>query len=117
FPKAVPPGRTREAGEFRREYQRLQKVHCEVVGVSGDTQETSERFRQSLDLPYPLVGDPKGEILRAYDVRWPILGTAQRAADAGSPKRQIRVAFHSQFRFDAHVAKACEAAEAAGVRA
>lgn len=82
------------------------------MGISGDTQETSERFRQSLDLPYPLVGDPKGEILRAYDVRWPILGTAQRVTYVVSSKRRIRVAFHSQFRFDAHVAKACEAVEA-----
>jgi peroxiredoxin Q/BCP len=86
-------------------------VHCEVVGISSDTQETSERFRQSLDLPYSLVGDPAGAILRAYDVRWPILGTAQRVTYVVSSKRQIRVAFHSQFRFDAHVAKACEAVE------
>lgn len=82
-----------------------------MVGVSGDTQETSERFRQSLDLPYPLVGDATGRILRSYDVRWPILGTAQRVTYVVSQKRQIRVAFHSQFRFDAHAAKACEAAE------
>jgi len=79
------------------------------VGVSGDPQDLNDRFRQSLDLPYPLVGDPDGAILRAYKVRWPIVGTAQRVTYVVSPKGKIRVAFHSEFNFDAHVAKACEA--------
>jgi peroxiredoxin len=82
-----------------------------VVGISGDPQDLNDRFRESLDLPFPLVGDPSGKILRDYDVRWPILGTAQRVTYVVSPRRHIRVAFHSQFRFDAHAAKACEAVE------
>ena len=45
-----------------------------MVGVSGDPQERNDEFRKSLDLPFPLVGDPEGKILRAYDVRWPIIG-------------------------------------------
>jgi peroxiredoxin len=78
------------------------------VGVSGDPQETNDRFRQSLDLPFPLVGDPDGTILRAYKVRWPLVGTAQRVTYVVSAKGRIRVAFHSEFHFDAHAAKACE---------
>lgn len=79
------------------------------MGVSGDSQELNDRFRESLGLPFPLVGDPDGVILRAYKVRWPLIGTAQRVTYVVSPKGQIRVAFHSEFKFDAHVAKACEA--------
>ena len=109
FPKAFTPICTREAGEFRREFERLQGSGCSVVGVSGDSQELNDRFKESLDLPYSLVGDPDGTIRRAYKVRWPILGMAQRVTYVISPKGQIRVAFHSEFRFDAHVAKACEA--------
>ena len=108
FPKAFSPICTREAKEFRREFERLQRSHCSVVGVSGDSQEVNDRFKKSLDLPYPLVGDPDGTILRAYDVSWPILGMSQRITYVISTKRQIRVHFHSEFQFDAHVAKACE---------
>ena len=61
------------------------------------------------------MGDPGGEILRSYDVRWPLVGTAQRVTYVVSTKRRIRVAFHSEFRFDAHVAKACEVVEAGEV--
>jgi peroxiredoxin Q/BCP len=85
-----------------------------VVGISGDAQDLNDRFRQSLDLPFPLVGDPSGKILKDYDVRWPILGTAQRVTYVVSPKRRVRLAFHSQFRFDAHAAKACETVEGGG---
>ena len=61
------------------------------------------------------MGDPQGAILRAYNVRWPILGTAQRVTYVVSRKGQIRVAFHSEFNFDAHVAKACEAVADAAI--
>jgi len=80
-----------------------------VVGVSGDTQETNDRFRKSLDLPFPLVGDPEGKILRAYRVRWPLLGLAQRVTYAVSQKGRILLAFHSELSPTAHAAKACEA--------
>jgi thioredoxin-dependent peroxiredoxin len=78
------------------------------VGVSGDSQELNDRFRQSLDLPFPLVGDPEGTILKAYKVRWPLVGIAQRVTYVVNAKGRIRVAFHSEFEFDAHAAKACE---------
>ena len=46
--------------------------------MSGDSQEKNDTFREKLDLPFPLVGDPEGTILRAYEVRWPLIGLAKR---------------------------------------
>jgi thioredoxin-dependent peroxiredoxin len=80
-----------------------------VVGVSRDPQETSDRFRESLSLPFPLVGDPDETILRAYKVRWPILGLARRVTYLVAKNRAVRLAFHSEFNIDAHVSKTCEA--------
>jgi peroxiredoxin Q/BCP len=80
------------------------------VGVSADPQETSDRFRQRLGLPYDLVGDADGHILRAYKVRWPVIGVAQRVTYLVSRDRRVRLAFHNEFRMDAHAARACEAA-------
>jgi peroxiredoxin Q/BCP len=80
-----------------------------VIGISGDTQETNDRFRESLDLPFPLVGDPDGRILEAYRVRWPLLGLAQRVTYAVSQKGRILLAFHSELSPASHAAKACEA--------
>lgn len=79
-----------------------------MVGVSGDPQEKNDRFQKSLDLPFPLVGDPEGKILRAYDVRWPIVGLAQRVTYAIGRNNQVLLAFHSELNMDSHAAKACE---------
>jgi len=80
-----------------------------VIGISGDSQETNDRFRESLDLPFPLLGDPEGAILRTYRVRWPILGLAQRVTYAVGQDGRILLAFHSELNATAHASKACEA--------
>ena len=80
-----------------------------MIGVSSDSQETNERFRKSLDLPFPLVGDPEGTILRAHRVRWPLVGLAQRVTYAIGQDGRVRLAFHSELNPTAHAAKAGEA--------
>jgi peroxiredoxin len=77
------------------------------VGVSNDSQETNDRFAKSLELPYPLVGDPDGEILRGYKVRWPILGLARRVTYLVGRERRVESAYNSAFDADSHVAQAC----------
>jgi peroxiredoxin Q/BCP len=109
FPKAFTPGCTREASEFRTEFENLRKSGCDVIGVSRDAQATSDRFRESLGLPYPLVGDPEGTILRAYKVRWPVVGLAQRVTYLVGKDRRLRLAFHSEFDVKAHATEACAA--------
>jgi peroxiredoxin Q/BCP len=78
-----------------------------VIGVSRDTQGTNDRFRESLGLPYTLVGDPEEKIIRAYDVRWPIIGVTQRVTYVIGRNRKVRIAFHSELDMDAHSALAC----------
>jgi peroxiredoxin len=78
-----------------------------VIGVSADDQETSDRFRASLELPFPTVGDPSGAILRAYRVRWPLIGLARRVTYVVGRDRRIRAAYESQHKVDQHVAQAC----------
>lgn len=81
-----------------------------MIGVSADSQETSDRFARSLELPYPTVGDPGGRIAGAFGVRWPILGLARRASFLVGRDRKVRWAFWSERDADAHVREALEAA-------
>lgn len=78
-----------------------------MIGISSDDQATSDRFRASLELPYPLVGDPEGEILKAYKVRWPVIGLARRVSYEIGRDGKIAHAFESQFDAEGHVAQAC----------
>ena len=77
------------------------------MGVSKDPQETSDRFRESLELPYPMVGDPEGKILSAYEVRWPLLGLARRVTYAIGPDRRILEVIRGELDADRHVVEAC----------
>ena len=76
--------------------------------MSGDAQEKNDRFHEKLDLPFPLVGDPDGTILRAYEVRWPLIGLAKRATYVVGQNRTILSAFRSEKSMTAHAAQACE---------
>jgi len=76
--------------------------------VSGDSQEKNDTFREKLDLPFPLVGDPEGTILRAYGVRWPLIGLAKRVTYVVGQDRTILRAFHSEKNMTAHATQACE---------
>jgi len=85
----------------------LHDAGAEVIGVSADSQKTADRFRESLDLPFPVVGDHSGDILRAYRVRWPLIGLARRVTYVVGRDRRIRSAYESQRKVDEHVAQAC----------
>jgi peroxiredoxin Q/BCP len=77
------------------------------VGVNADPQEANDRFRESLGLPFPLVGDPGGAILKAYRVRWPIIGIAKRVTYVIDRDRKIRSAYRNEREMTAHAAQAC----------
>jgi peroxiredoxin len=79
-----------------------------VVGVSGDPVEKAERFRRELGLPFPVVGDPSGAILRAYGARWPILGWARRVSYVVGRDGLIQGAYHDERHPAHHVQRALE---------
>ena len=113
YPKAFTPGCTKEASTFRREYEKLKESGCDVIGVSRDDQATNDRFRESLGLPYPLVGDPDGKICDGYQVSWPLIGRSKRVTYLIGRDQRVRLAFHDEFKMDAHAEQACAAAPAA----
>lgn len=116
FPRVFTPTCTREAAGFCRSYDALAAEGVEVIGVSSDPQAKSEAFRGDLGLPYALVGDPQGTILRAYGVRWPIVGIAKRGTFVIGRDRKVALAFRSEFDAEAHLAQATAAARAAAAR-
>lgn len=78
-----------------------------MVGVSSDPQRTSDEFRRSLDLPFPLVGDPNAEIISAYDVKWPLVKLAHRVTYLIRQDRTIGAVHKSARDIDSHVQLAC----------
>ncbi len=57
YPKAFTPGCTTESCDFRDNYRAFQKAGYEIIGVSPDSVEKLEAFRQEYNLPFPLLSD------------------------------------------------------------
>jgi peroxiredoxin Q/BCP len=102
FPKAFTPGCTRETAAFRDNYNELRLAGASLVGVSTDDSDTQCKFAQAMQAPFPLLADRSGEIAKAYDVRWPLVGLAQRVTYVIGPSRLILRRFHHEIRIGRH---------------
>ena len=68
YPKDDTPGCTREACGFRDEFKRFAAKDAVVLGVSHDSPESHDKFREKYTLPFPLLSDAEKKITSAYGV-------------------------------------------------
>ena len=68
YPADDTPVCTKEACSFRDAYQAFRDAGAEVIGVSGDSAESHQRFAGKHQLSYPLVSDRDGSLRKAFGV-------------------------------------------------
>ena len=68
YPKDDTPGCTAEACSFRDHENDLAKNGAVVLGVSTDSLESHEKFRDKHDLNFPLLSDATADIAKMYGV-------------------------------------------------
>ena len=66
YSKDDTPGCTLEACSLRDVHDGLLAIKANIVGVSMDTPESHESFRDKHQLNFTLLSDPMGETIRAY---------------------------------------------------
>ena len=66
YPKDMTPGCTVEACAFRDGHGALRKKGAVVLGVSKDGAVSHKKFIEKHDLPFSLIADESGEIVKAY---------------------------------------------------
>jgi len=66
YPAASTPGCTKEACDFRDSLVPLQAAGYAVLGISPDGPAALAKFREAEQLPFPLLGDPSKEVLKAW---------------------------------------------------
>jgi peroxiredoxin Q/BCP len=69
YPKDDTPGCTKQACGLRDQMSDLKKENVEVVGVSFDSAESHQKFREKHNLNFTLLADTDGKIADAYGVR------------------------------------------------
>ncbi|HUL43042.1 MAG TPA: thioredoxin-dependent thiol peroxidase [Bacteroidota bacterium] len=68
YPKDDTSGCTKEACSFRDNLGRVRKKGAVILGVSADSVDSHQHFRQKFDLPFPLLSDESKLIIKAYGV-------------------------------------------------
>jgi len=74
YPKNFTPGCTKEACDFRDHNQEFVNLGAEVIGISGDSEQSHGRFAGKYNLPFTLLSDQDGKIRRQFGVKKNLLG-------------------------------------------
>ena len=68
YPKDNTPGCTIETKDFNSLLSQFKKLDCIVIGISKDSMESHEKFRDKFKIKFDLVADVKKEAIKAYKV-------------------------------------------------
>ncbi len=68
YPKDFTSGCTAEACGFRDEFSELKGSNLDVFGVSRDTLQSHQKFKNEYSLPFELLADVDGRVSRLYGV-------------------------------------------------
>lgn len=66
YPKDDTPGCTAEACSFRDHHAELKKEGATILGVSTDSLESHEKFREKYELDFPLLSDRTSDVAKMY---------------------------------------------------
>lgn len=66
YPKDNTPGCTKEACGIRDSFAGFKKAGIVVLGVSKDSSASHKKFAEKYKLPFTLLADPEGEIIKKY---------------------------------------------------
>lgn len=69
YPRDDSPGCTKEACSFRDNYEPIAALDAIIIGVSADSAESHQEFREKHGLPFPLIADTGKRLSRLYDAR------------------------------------------------
>lgn len=66
YPRDFTTGCTTEAAEFTTDYDKFKQAGIEIIGVSPDTVESHEKFKEKMEIPYHLASDINNVVSRKY---------------------------------------------------
>ena len=68
YPKDNTPGCTQEGADFAALAAGFKKAKTRVLGVSGDTLASHEKFKAKMKFPFDLLADEERAVCKLYDV-------------------------------------------------
>lgn len=106
YPKDGSPVCTTEACAFRDNYEEFLKHDCEVIGISGDSNESHKKFAQKYNLNFPLIYDQKDKLRKLFGIKPNLFGMLPgRETFLIDKNNKIRLIFNSQLNANSHIEK------------
>jgi peroxiredoxin Q/BCP len=68
YPKDMTPGCTTEACSFRDNLDAIRRLGAQIIGISGDTSASHQKFIDKHALNFPLLSDVGNEVGKRYGV-------------------------------------------------
>lgn len=68
YPKDQTPGCSIEANDFAAHHHQFKAENTFIIGISKDSLESHERFKERYSLPFELISDSEGVLCDLFDV-------------------------------------------------
>ena len=111
YPKDFTPVCTAQACTFRDASEGLAELGATVVGISGDSADSHQRFSDKHSVPFSLLVDPERRLIKAYGASMPILNRTLRVTYVIDINRRILGAFHHELSAAKHLGDVRKALE------
>lgn len=109
YPKDETAGCTAQACSFRDGYGAVRALGASIYGVSADSIESHEQFREHHSLPFSLISDPDKSVHRLYEAIALLGLMTARVTYVIDAAGIIRHAFRSEIRMGSHLSETLEA--------
>jgi peroxiredoxin Q/BCP len=106
YPKDDTPGCTAESCAFRDSYEVFKEAGAEVIGVSGDSQQSHQQFARKYNLPFILLSDTDNKLRQLYGVPATLFILPGRVTYVIDKQGVVRHIFDSMMNFQGHVEEA-----------
>ncbi|MBW4560889.1 MAG: peroxiredoxin [Mojavia pulchra JT2-VF2] len=106
YPKDDTPGCTAQSCAFRDQYEVFKTAGAEVIGVSGDSNESHQRFAAKYNLPFTLLSDKGNQVRKLYGATTAFGLVPGRVTYIIDQQGVVQYVFDSMFNFQGHVEEA-----------
>lgn len=103
YPKDDTPGCTAESCAFRDQYEVFKAAGAEVIGVSGDSSESHQRFAAKHQLPFTLLSDKGDQVRKLFGATTAFGFIPGRVTYVIDQQGIVQYVFDSMLNFKGHV--------------
>jgi peroxiredoxin Q/BCP len=109
YPKDNTPGCTTQACSFRDQYEDFKDLGAEVIGISGDSIESHQKFTQQYRLPFILLSDSDKKIRTLFGVPSNLFGLIPGRVTYVADTTGTVIMIFDSMKAKNHISKALEA--------